>query len=238
MDFGNFKLEKAAQEVLAGARHCDFWVVVLVVDIFNHRTHCFTLTEEITGYAFALGQKKFDFVIVKEEGFAAPCLVNLAGDNLALEFRELIIDGFFLEVEDFALEGLAQVEDCAASEVSKNNLACMLVANLRVRVLVGTGVGEAYLEVRIGHLSVRHNFKVLENLHVTLVRVHNHVKIFICAEHFCKHVAKRFFEHAYHSCLVDILQFLELGKTLHHIRCFFFLSHLSMGMVLNYLKSM
>ncbi len=101
----------------------------------------------------------------------------------------------------------------------------MLVANLRVRVLVGARIRKAYLQIRVGHFAVRHNLQILENLHVALVGVHNHIEVLVCAEHLGKHIAKRFLEHTYHCGLVDVLKLFELGKPLHHIGSFFFLGH-------------
>ena len=113
----------------------------------------------------------------------------------------------------------------------------MFVTDFGIRILVGTCIGEAYLQVRIGNLTVRHHFKVLEYLHISLVRVHDNVKIFIGAKHLCEYIAERLLQHTNHGGFVNILQFFELVKMRHHIRCLFFLSHFGVGMVLNYLKS-
>ncbi len=229
MNFGNLKLEQAAEEGLVGARNGNLGVVVLIVDIGNDGAHGFALAEEVAGYGLALGQEKLVFLVVEEQRFAAPCLVHFACHKLAFKLLELIVDGFLLQVEDTALECLAQVEDSAAAELLEYDFAGMLLANLCLGVVVGTRVGQRYLQVGVLHLSIGHDFEILENLHVALVGVENHVEVLVGAEHFCQHVSERLFEHANHCGLVDVLKFFELGKLFDHIGSFLFLCHCYCG---------
>ncbi len=92
--------------------------------------------------------------------------------------------------------------------------------------MVGTGVGKSDLCVGVGHCTVGYHLQVLEYLHVALVGVHDDIEVFIGAKHFGEDVAERFFQHTYHSGFVDVFEFLKFGKTLHHVRSFYFLSHL------------
>ena len=101
----------------------------------------------------------------------------------------------------------------------------MLLADLDLWIVVSTGVGERNLEIGVLYLAVGHNFKILENLDVALVGVHDYVEIVVGAKHLGEHVAEGFFEHADHRGLVDVLEFLELGEALDHVGSFLFLSH-------------
>lgn len=130
-----------------------------------------------------------------------------------------------MQIKDLRLQRLAKVQYRTASEVCEENLLGVFLPDLYVGILIGTGIAEADLHVGIGNLAVGHYHEILENLHVALVRVHDHVQILIRAKHLGKHIAERLFKHTDHSGLVDIFQFFEFGKTLHHIGSFFFFSH-------------
>ena len=101
----------------------------------------------------------------------------------------------------------------------------MFLANLGLGVVVGAGVAERYLQVGVLDGAVGYHGEILENLHVALVGIENHIEILVGAKHLGEHVAERFFKHIDHRCLVDVLEFLELGELLDHIRSFLFLCH-------------
>ena len=229
MYFGHLKLEKTAHELLVGAAYGDFGVVVLVVHVGNDGAHRLALAEKVAGDAFALGQQQLVLFVVEQEGLAAPCLVHLAAHQLSLEVFEFLEDGFVLQVEDFALECLAQIEDGAAAELVEEYFLGVLLAHFRIGVVVGAGVGQGYFEVGVLHFAVGHYREVLENLHVALVGVQNHVQVLVGAEHFGEHVAEGFLQHAYHRGLVDVFQFLELGELFYHVGGCLFLSHSCRG---------
>ena len=150
---------------------------------------------------------------------------SFAGHELALQFLELVVDSLLLQIEDLRLKRLTQVEDGAAPEVGEEYLACVLVADLSVGILIGLGVGQTYLQVGIGDGAVLHHFEILEDLHVALVGVEDHIEINVSAEHLRQHVAERFLKHIDHRDLVDILELLEFGETCHQIGSFLFLCH-------------
>ena len=86
----------------------------------------------------------------------------------------------------------------------------MFLADFHFGIVVGACVGERNLQVGVGDFAVGHHFKVLENLHVALVGVHDHIKICVGTEHVGEHFAERFLKHAYHGGLVDVFQLFEL----------------------------
>ncbi len=122
-------------------------------------------------------------------------------------------------------QGLAQGEDGAATKFLEYDLLGVLLAHLGLGVVVGAGVAQRDLQVGVGHLAVGHHGEILEDLHVALVGVEDYVEVLVGAKHLGQHVAERFLEHADHSGLVDVLEFLELGKLLDHIGGSLFLSH-------------
>ncbi len=190
------------------------------------------LRKKSPGIDFALGQEQLVLLVVEQQCLAAPCLIDLAADELALELLELVVDGLLLQVEYLALEGLAQVEDGAAAEFLEEDFLGVLLAHLGVGVVVGAGVAEGDLEVGVGHLAVGHYGEVLENLHVALVGVENDVEVLVGAEHFGQHVAERLLQHTDHRGLVDVFQFLELGELLYHVGGCLFLCHSLKGLSL------
>ena len=218
-------LKEAAQECVAGTRHCDLGIIVLVIHIMYHRQHSLPLAEEIAGYRLVLREQKLILLIIHEKRLARPCLVHLARHKLTFHLLELGIDRLLLQIKDLRLKGLTQIKDGTAAEIGKEYLLRVLLSDLHIRVLVSAGIAQGYLQVRIGHLAVRDYLKILEYLHITLVRVHDHVKILVRAKHLRKHIPERLLKHTDHRSLVDILKFLKLGKTLHHVGSFLFLSH-------------
>ncbi len=101
----------------------------------------------------------------------------------------------------------------------------MLLADFCLGVVVGPGIAERYLKVRVLHFAIGNNLQVLEYLHVSFVRVEDYVEVLICAEHFGQHVAERLLQHTDHRGLVYIFQFFELGELLDHIRGVLFSCH-------------
>ena len=70
MDFGNLKLEKTAEELVAGARDGDFGIVVLVVDVSDDSADGLALAEEVAGDRLALWEEELVLLVVEEEGLA------------------------------------------------------------------------------------------------------------------------------------------------------------------------
>ena len=109
VDFRHFEFKQAAEEVLAGARHGDFRIVVFVVHIVNHGTHGFALAIDIGRNLLVLRQEQFIFIIVEQEHFALPHLVHFAAHQFTFLRLELGVDSIFLQVKDFACQCLAKV---------------------------------------------------------------------------------------------------------------------------------
>lgn len=116
-------------------------------------------------------------------------MVNFARHEVAFKFFEFCEDGFFLQVENFRLESLAQVEDGTTAEICEHNLADVFLADFRVGV-VGPGLGKGYFKARILYLSVGNHLQFLENLHSAFVGVEDYVEVLVGAEHVGKHFAE------------------------------------------------
>jgi len=115
-----FKLEESADELLVDTRNSDFGIVVLVVDVGDYGADSLALAEEVARDSLAFWKQKFVVFVVEQQSLARPCLVYFAGDELAFEFFEFIVDSLFLEVENAALQRLTQIEDGSAAEVLEN----------------------------------------------------------------------------------------------------------------------
>ena len=220
MDFRHLLLEESAQETLVGARHYYLGVVVGVLHACHHGTHHVALAEEVAGYLLLLGHDELVLVLVEKQYFAFPDLMHLAGDYLTFEGLELGREGFLLEVEDFRLQGLAQVQDGAAAEFLEENLLGHLFAQLALGVYLACS-REPYLHILVLYLAVGHNPQILVNLAVSLVGVHDYVEVLVGAEHLGQYVAD-----ADHHRLVYVLELLELGELVDHIHGLCFSCHI------------
>ena len=104
----------------------------------------------------------------------------------------------------------------------------MVFAHLTIGVgVIGVvfSIGDADLRVRIDNFTIGHDFKILINLAIALVGVHDYVEVFVASEHLGDDAAKRFLQHAYHSGFIDVFQLFKFRKTVHHINWFLFLCH-------------
>ncbi len=66
----------------------------------------------------------------------------------------------------------------------------MFFTYFNLRIVVGSCIGERYLQIGICHLTVGYNFEVLENLDITFVRIHDDIEILVGSKHFCQHVSE------------------------------------------------
>lgn len=101
VDFGYFKFEQTAQEVLGCARYDDAYVVIFVLYGLYHGADILTFAEEVARYGFGTGQKQFIVFRVEQQCLFAPGLVYLSVYEFTLSTFELCENGFFLKVEDF-----------------------------------------------------------------------------------------------------------------------------------------
>ena len=116
-------------------------------------------------------------------------MVDLSGDNLAFHRLELRVDGVFLQVENLRGKRLAKRKNGSAPELRKHNLFRNLFADFTLRVDFA-GIGQSDLHARILNFAVGHNFEVLIDFTVALVRIHDDNEILIRTEHFCQHIAE------------------------------------------------
>ena len=182
--FRHLQLKQTAEEFFACPGNRDTYVVVFIFNLLYNGTDIFALAEKVAWNSLAFRKNHFIVLAVEQKCFLAPCLINLAKNKFSFTSFELGIYCLFLKVENFRLQCLAQRKYCAAAKIGKYYLARMLVANLNVRVLVGTRIRQGNLRIRIRNLAIGHNFKILKNLNIALVWIKNHVKVFISTEHF------------------------------------------------------
>ena len=119
---------------------------------------------------------EFVAVLIEDEHFLAPGLIDLAREDLADLLGVLFVNIGLLNIHNTAGEILAYVEYAAASEGLELDLLGVLVTDF---VIVITAVGldllESHLGVRVLHLF--HNLEVLVDFAGTLVDIHNNIEV-------------------------------------------------------------
>ena len=71
--------------------------------------------------------------------------------------------------------------------------------------------------ISIGNLTVGNNHTVTIDLEVTLIWVHDYVKVLVTTEDLRNDITETFFQHANQSSTIDVLGVLELLERLNHI---------------------
>ena len=154
-------------------------------------------------------------LIVHQQHLALPDLIYLAADHLTDLILILLIEGVVLKFEDLRSQCLAQVQDSTAAEL----LEVHLLRNLLTHLVVGLNLlslGEGNLLVLIHHLIVGYHHTVTVNFKVTLVRVHDHVKVLVRAIDFGNDVTEALLEHTHQRGAVDVLVLFKFLKGLNH----------------------
>ena len=222
VDLGHLGFEQTLQEVGTGAAEHDAGVVVLVLNLLHNSPHGLTLVVVVGRNLVAFQQVQFIALVVHEQDFALPHLINLAADNGAHLVLIFLIEGIMVQFENLGGQGLAQVQDGTAAELGEVYGLAHLFAHLIVGLNL-LGVGQRDFLVLVLYLAIFHHHTVAVNLKVSLVGVYNHVEVLVAAKHFCQYVAETLFQNAHECRAVDVLCLFELLKGLKHAgtcRCF------------------
>ena len=135
----------------------------------------------LAGNLLRLGDVELIAVLVENEHFLAPGLVNLAHEELAHLLRILLVNIGLLDIHDAALEVLANVQDAAAAEGRQGEKLGVGIADL---VIVVTAVCNNLLQCHFGAgiLNFLDDLEVLVDLAGSLVNVDDNVEVVGTAE--------------------------------------------------------
>ena len=181
----------------------------------------------LAGDLLHLRDVEFVAVFIENEDFLAPCLIDLAGEDLADLLRILTVDVGLLDVHDAALEVLADVEDTAATEALEAEFLGVLITNL---IVVVTAVGDNLIEGHfgVGILNLFYDLEVLINFAGTFVDIDNDVEV-VCGTVGLRDLGEEHvLEHAHHNRAVDAFLFLEVLEGINESHYFFFFHCISL----------
>ena len=131
-DLRHLSLKQTLQEVGTGTAQHDTRIIVLVLHLLHNGTHGLTLTIGVRRNLVALHQVELVTLIVHEEHFALPHLVNLTADNGTHLILVLLIEGIMIEFQDLRSQCLTQVQDSTTTELGEVNSLTHLLAYLVV----------------------------------------------------------------------------------------------------------
>ena len=120
-----------------------------------------------------------------------------------------------LQLEDLRSQRLAQVQDGTTAKLGKIHFLRHLLAYFVVGLNL-LSLTQLDLLILILHLTIGYHHAVTVNLKVTLVGVHNHVKILVGTKHLGDDIAEAFFQHTHQCGTIDILRLFKIVKGLNH----------------------
>ena len=132
-----------------------------------------------------------------------------------------------LQLQDLRCQSLTKGKDSTTTKLIEVHLFTHILAYLIVWFYLAS-LSQSDFLVLVLDFAISHNHTVTIDLEVTLVRVHNDIKVLIATKNLGKHITEAFLQHAHQSSTVDILGFLKLAECINHTRCYFllFLSHI------------
>ena len=152
---------------------------------------------------------EFVAVLVKDDDFLGPSLIDLTGKNLTDLVGILLEDISLVDVHDPSLKVLPDVQDTPSSERGEGKLLGVNISDLIVIVSgFGLDLFEGDLGVRI--LNLLDDVEVLVNLAVSLVHIDNHVEVVRRTIGLGDLSQEHVLEYAHHHGPVDVLLFLEV----------------------------
>ena len=83
LNLRNLCFKHTLQELVRGTRDDNAWIVVLVLHLLNNGTDGLTFTIVVSRNLLTLWQVELVTLIIDEQHFALPHLINLSTDNLA-----------------------------------------------------------------------------------------------------------------------------------------------------------
>ena len=187
----------------------------------NHCTNCLALTILITWNLLALRENQLIILFVNKQNLTLPSLINLTRDNLTNTVLILVIERVMLQLKNLRSQCLTKVQDSTATELIEVNLLTYILTYFIVCLYL-TCICKAYFLILILNLSISHNHTVTVNLEVALIRVYNHVEVFVTTENLSEYIAEALLQNAHQCSTIDALGVFKLLESLDHIRTFFF----------------
>ena len=169
----------------------------------------------VNRYLLALRQVQLIALVVYQQHFTLPHLIDLAADYGVHTVLVLLVERVVLQLQNLRGQGLAKVQNGAAAELLEVHLLRHLFAHLIVGLYL-LSLAQGYLLVLVCHLTVLNDDTITVNLKVTLVGVHNHVEVLVRTEHLGYHIAEALFEHTHQCGAVNVLGFFKFLKGLNH----------------------
>src|SRR5574344_24815 len=221
IDFRNLSFKQALQECRTGTAQDDARIVVLVVHTLYHGTHGLTFVIIVSRYLLRLRQMQLVTLIIDEQHFALPHLIDLSTYHLSHSILIFLIERVMLQFQDFRSQCLTQVQDSAATELREVHFLTHFLTHFIVRFYL-LSIFQADFLVIILHFAVCHNNTVTVYLEVTLVRIDDDVIVLIAAKHLSDHVAETFLQHAHQCSAVDVRSLFKFLEGLNHTWTYFF----------------
>ncbi len=212
-DLRDLILKHPLKEHGRGARDDDKRVVVLELDTSHDSLDLVALAEEVGRDLLRLGEDEVIALLVAYENLALPRLIDLAGHDLTDALLVTVEKVVLLKVHHKACKVLLEAQDGTAAEVLELDLVGDLLADLEI-LLDLLGLREADLEVRVIELIVLDDGAATEDLEVAFLGVDDDVEVRVGAELLDENAAEGLLEDSHHSGPVNILQVLELGKSI------------------------
>ena len=220
IDFRDLLLEELDQEFVGRAGQGDVGSgVVLHLHALDDRADGLVLLETFARNLLVLGQAELVAVLIEDEHFLGPGLVDFAGEDVTDLLGVLVEEIGLLDIHDATLQILPDVEDAAAAEVLELHFpgegltGFVIVFSHRLEFLEGN------LGVRI--FDLLDDIEVLVDFAVSLVDVDDHVEIVGAAEGLGDLGDEYILEHTHHDRPVDMLLILENRKCGFEVNLFF-----------------
>ena len=119
------------------------------------------------------------------------------------------------QLQYFRGQRLTQGEDGATTELGE----VYPFGNVFVYFVIGfylPGIRQRDLFVLVYHFAVCHHHTITIDLEVALIRVDNHIEIFVTTEDFGQHIAETLLQYAHQRRAVDVFRVFELFERVDH----------------------
>ena len=209
-------LEQTLQEDGRSAGQHNDWIVVAHLHLQHHSTHRIALAETVGRYLLGLGEHQFYLLLVENQNFLVPGLIDLAYHYLTHFLFVLLEDQRLLVVLNLAYEVLTDGQNLAATEIRHIDGFRELFAHLKVGFnLDGIAVGD--FQILILHSAVFNDGAVAENLQVTLVNIHNDIEVVLGAIAFGQGGTENLLKDVHQCLAVYVFKLFKFLKRIYQI---------------------
>ena len=131
-----------------------------------------------------------------------------------------------LQLKNLGSQSLTKSQDGTTTKLIEVNRLTYILTNLVIRLNL-TSLRKCNFLIFIFNFAISNNYTVALNLEVTLVRVHDDIKVFVTTKNLGKYITEALLQYTYQCSTVDILCFFKLAECINHTRCQFllFFSH-------------